>query len=145
MANAVYNVLKLGLAVGDINLGSDTFKVLLVTDSYTPDIDAHEDLADINAIAGAEIANGNGYLTGGQTLANVDVDVDLTNDRAFFTADDVTWATATITARGAIIYKDTGVAATSKLICYKDFGSNKTASGGDFTIAWDATGILRIQ
>jgi hypothetical protein len=145
MANVVYNTLKLGLAVGDINLSTDSFKVLLVTDVYTPDQDTHEDLADINAISGAEVASGGGYTTGGAALANVVVDIDLVNDRAYFTADDLTWATATITARGAIIYKDTGVAATSKLVCYKDFAANKTSSGGDFTIAWDATGILRIQ
>lgn len=140
MPNAVYNIVKLALATGELDLVDDTIKILLVTDSYTPDIDTHTHLDDVtNEVVGA------GYTAGGQALANQDVDVDLVNDRAFFDANDVTWATSSITARGVIIYKDTGVAATSTLITYLDFGTNRTSDGGDFTVVFDATGILRLQ
>lgn len=142
MANAVFNVLKTALVTGDINLATDTLKIILVAAAYTPNVDTHEDYADITN----EIASGGGYTAGGQTLAGVTVLTDLPNDRAALDANDVTWAASTITAaRGAVIYKDTGVPATSKLITYIDFGTDKSSSGGDFTIAWDATGILRLQ
>jgi hypothetical protein len=142
MANVVFNVLKTALVTGDINLATDTLKVILVAAAYTPNVDTHEDYADVTN----EIPTGGGYTLGGQTLAGVTVLTDLPNDRAALDANDVTWAASTITAaRGAIIYKDTGVPATSKLITYIDFGTDKSSSGGDFTIAWDATGILRLQ
>lgn len=58
-------------------------------------------------------------------------------------ADDVTWASSTITARYAVIYKDTGVATTSPLIGFVDFGQDESSSNGNFTIQWSANGILR--
>lgn len=141
MANVVYNGYKLAVAANTINLVTDTIKVLLVTASYTPDQDLDVYLSDIDN----EVAAGGGYATGGIALANKAVSVDLINNRAKFIADPATWSAATLTARGAILYKDTGVAGTSTLITYKDFGSDKTASGGDFTIDWDATGIIRFE
>jgi hypothetical protein len=41
-------------------------------------------------------------------------------------------------------YKSTGGTATSPLICYIDFGSDKVSSAGNFTITWDAEGILNL-
>jgi hypothetical protein len=141
MSNVVYNALKVGLINGDINLGSDTLKIALVASAYVPDIDAHTAYDDVTN----EMPATGGYTTGGQTLSGVTVLTDLANDRAALDADDVTWTTSTITAaRGAVIYKDTGTPATSTLICYIDFATDKSSSGGDFTIAWDATGILRL-
>jgi hypothetical protein len=141
MANLVYNVLKTGLITGDINLASDTLKIALVTSTYTPNIDTHLYYSDLTN----EVAAGGGYTTGGKTLTGVAVLTDLPNDRSALDADDITWATSTITARGAIIYKDTGTPSTSKLITYIDFTTDKTSSGGDFTVAFDVTGILRLS
>lgn len=138
MASVIYNSAKRDLINGTIDLDSNTIKVALVTSSYSPDIDAHDNYDDLTN----EVANGNGYTTGGETLANASVTADNTNDRAVFDAEDVTWSTATITARGAVIYKDTGTPSTSRLIAYIDFGSDKTSTAGDFTIAWSASGIL---
>lgn len=121
---------------GGIDLDTDTIKVALVTSSYTPDIDAHEDFADVT-----NEVSGTGYTAGGETLT-VTVSQDNTNDRGTVDADDVTWSTATITARGAVIYKDTGTPATSLLICYVDFGSDKTSTAGDFIYTVHADGIL---
>lgn len=140
MSNAVYNNVKLLMAQGGLALATDTIKVLLVTDSYVPNVDTHLYLTAItNEVVGT------GYVAGGKTLANKTVAVDLVNDRAAFDADDVTWATSSIVARGAVIYKDTGTPATSPVITYLDFGANRTSDGGDFTIVFDATGILRLQ
>jgi hypothetical protein len=138
MANAVYNSFKRDIANGGIDLDTDTIKVALVTSSYTPDIDAHDNYDDLTN----EVANGGGYTTGGETLANKTVTADTTNDRGVFDADPVVWSAATITARAAVVYKSTGTPGTSKLICYVDFGSNQTSTAGDFTITWHADGIL---
>ncbi len=58
-------------------------------------------------------------------------------------AADVTWASSTITARYAAIYKDTGSAATSPLMGWVDFGQDESSSNGNFTIQWSPNGILR--
>lgn len=141
MASLIYNVARTGLVNGDINLVTDTLKIILVSSTYTPDIDAHQFYSQITN----EIVTGGGYTAGGVALTGQAVITDLSNDRAALDANDVTWASATITAaRAAVIYKDTGTPATSKLITYIDFGADKSSSGGDFTLAWDVTGILRL-
>lgn len=141
MANVIYNSFKQKIMNGSIDLDTDTIKVALVTSSYTPDADSHEDYGDISN----EVANGNGYTTGGEALANKTVTKDTTDDEGVFDADDVTWSTATITARGAIIYKDSGTAGTSWFIAYIDFGEDKSSSAGDFTISWASEGILNLN
>lgn len=140
MANAVYNSFKKHIQNGDIDLDTDTIKVALVDSTYTPDIDNHEYFSDITG----EVS-GTGYTAGGATLSNTSVTQDNTNDRGVFDADDVTWTSSSITARGAVIYKSTGTASTSPLICYKDFGSDKTSSNGDFKITWSSDGILYLS
>ena len=89
---------------------------------------------------------GAGYTAGGATLANKTVTVNNTTNLAIFDADDVTIANATITARGAVLYKSRGGVATSdELISYLDFNSDITATGGNFVITFDANGILTIS
>lgn len=139
MANAVYNSFKKNIMNGSIDLDTDTIKVALVTSSYSPNIDTHEDMADVT-----NEVTGTGYSAGGATLANKAVTANTTSDKGVFDADDPSWANSTITARGAVIYKSTGVAANDLLIGYIDFGSDKSSSGGTFTITLDATGILTL-
>lgn len=140
MANAIYNSFKKDIMSGAIDLDTDTIKVALVTSTYTPDIDAHEFYDDLTN----EVANGNGYATGGATLADAAVTADDTDDEGVLDATDTAWADSTITARGAVLYKDTTVASTSPLICYFDFGEDKVSSSGTFTISWNAEGILNL-
>ena len=130
MANAKYNAGKLGILSGAIDLTSNTIKCLLVTSAYTPNIDTHEDLADITG----QVANGNGYTTGGITLASKTFTRNDTTDVTLFAAADAVWTSATITARGAVIYLDTGVAGTSTLISYHDFGTDVSSTNGTFTV-----------
>jgi hypothetical protein len=123
--------------VTPINLKTDTIKVALLTSSYTPDIDNHNFLSDVNA----NEVSGTGYTAGGATLANPSITKDTTNDRAYLDADDTTWANSTLTARYAVLYKSTGTAATSVLIGYIDFGANKSTVGDTFYIQWAAPGV----
>jgi len=140
MADVVYNSFKQKIMDGSIDLDTDTIRVALVTSSYTPDQDAHEDFADLT-----NEVSGTGYTAGGTTLANKSVTKDNTDNEGVFDADNVTWSTATITARGAVLYKDSGVSATSWLICYFDFTEDKSASGADFVINWAGEGIINLN
>ncbi len=140
MADVIYNSFKKKIMDGSIDLDTDTIKVALVTSTYTPDQDVHDFFDDIT-----NEVSGTGYTAGGATLANKAATADNTDNEGVFDADDVTWSTSTITARGAVIYKSTGTASTSPIIAYIDFGSDKTSSGGNFTIAWNAEGILNLN
>lgn len=138
MASVVFNSAKRDTWNGAIDLDTDTIKVMLVTSSYTPDIDAHTKRSDIT-----NEVSGTGYTSGGAALANKTVTANNTSDRGVFDADDLVWTTATITARGAVIYKSRGGASSAdELLAYIDFGSDKTSTAGDFTITWDSNGIL---
>lgn len=139
MANIIYNAFKKNIMNGSIDLDTDTIKVMLVTSSYTPNQDLHDYKDDVT-----NEVSGSGYTAGGATLSNKSVTQDNTNDKGVFDADDVTWTNSTITARGAVLYKDTGTPATSPLICYFDFGSDQSSSNGDFTISWSSSGILSL-
>lgn len=137
MADVIYNSFKQKIMDGSIDLDTDTIKVALVTSSYTPNQDTHEDFADVT-----NEVSGTGYTAGGATIANTAVTKDTTDDEGVWDGDDVTWSSSTITARGAVIYKSTGTASNSWLICYLDFGSDQSSSLGDFTIQFGAEGIL---
>jgi hypothetical protein len=76
-----------------------------------------------------EVASGGGYTTGGNTLSVSQVPTS-SSTTAFIDFADTTWSTATITARGALIYNSTDDTAVAVL----DFGSDKTSTAGDFTI-----------
>lgn len=140
MANVLYNSFKKDILSGAIDLTSDTIKVALVTSSYTPDQDGDADFSDVS-----DEITGTGYTAGGATLTSLSVTQDNTNDRGVFDADDVTWSTSTITARGAVVYKSTGTSATSNLICYIDFSTDQVSSAGDFKITWSADGIVYLS
>ena len=74
--------------------------------------------------------SGSGYSAGGGTLTNVTPTSSSTT--AFTDFDDLTFSTATITARGALIYNVT--AAGDPSIVVLDFGGDKTSTAGDFKI-----------
>lgn len=134
MASLIYNQGKKEILSGEIDLTNDTIRCALVTSSYSPDKDAHHVYSDIT-----NEVSGEGYSGGGEVLANKSFDVDDTNDRGEFDADDPSWNPSTITARAAVIYKDTG---TKTLIAYVDFGQDYSTNNADFTIEWDSEGIL---
>lgn len=140
MADIIFNAFKANIMNGGIDLDTDTIKVALVTSTFAPNIDTEEDFADVT-----NEVSGTGYTAGGAALANKTVSIDDTDDEGVFDADDVTWSSSTITARGAVVYKDTGTPATSLLICYLDFGSDKSSSSGNFTIQWGSEGILNLN
>jgi hypothetical protein len=140
MASVIYNSFKRDIANGSIDLDTDTIKVMLVTSTYTPNIDTHDKRDDVtNEVSGTN------YVAGGGTLAGKTVTVDNTNDRAIFDADNQVWAAASITARGAVLYKARGGASSAdELICYIDFAADITSTAADFTLSFNAVGIIAL-
>jgi len=133
---SLYNHTAARFADGS-NAASDTYKVKLLTAATFSA--AHTTLA---ATGGTEVANANGYTTGGATLANLAVTTVTAND-AKFDADDVTWTASggSITAAYAILYNDTD--ASDPPVAFIDFGGSQTAGDGtDFKIIWNASGIF---
>lgn len=115
----------------------DTFKLALYTNSASF-------TAATTAYTATNEVVGTGYTAGGGTLTNVTPTSSGTT--AFADFADLTFSTATITARGAMIYNDTAAGNPSVVIL--DFGADKTSTAGDFTIVFpaaDATNaIIRI-
>ena len=122
---------------GTINLTTDTFRVILVN-GYTYDA-SHTKLSDV---AGYELADGNGYVSGGLALSGQTLDFlgDTTtfdSNDSIFTASGGNIGPAT----GAIIYSDTST--DNMLGCYIDFGGSKTAvDGTTFLLAYNAGGVF---
>ena len=141
MANEVFNSFK-GKMDGSFAWGDNAttvIKAMLVTVDYTPNIDTHVFKSDVT-----NEAVGTGYTAGGQAIVNRTITINNTLDLAVYDGDDLQWTPATITARGAVLYKDTGVAGTSPLIAYIDFNVDKVSSSGDFDITWNVDGIFRV-
>jgi hypothetical protein len=128
MASLLYNSAVDDMARGAIDFDTDTFKVMLVTSSYTPDKDTHDKRNDVT-----NEVSGTGYTAGGVTSACT-VTKDTANDRVTLSFAAVSWASSTITARGAVIYKSTGTASNDNLVAYNDFGSDVASASGTFTV-----------
>jgi hypothetical protein len=125
----------------EVDWDSDTIKVALLSSSYTPNQDTHDYFDDVSAYE----VSGTGYTAGGQTLGSKTVTYDAATNVIILDAADTTWTSSTITARYAVVYDDSGASAGAKaLIGYVDFSSDQSSTSGNFTITWDATGIVRI-
>ncbi|MDV6276361.1 hypothetical protein R3Q06_22950 [Rhodococcus erythropolis] len=121
----------------EVDLDSDTLKVMLCTSSYTPNQDTHQFKSDVtNEITGT------GYTAGGAALTSVTVAYNGSTNTITLDAADVTWSTATFTARHAVIYDSTpGSDATRPLIAFVTFDADISATAAPFQAIWDAAGI----
>ena len=124
------------------NSGGDTFKIALYTNS------ASFTAATTDYTTSNEVSASGSYSAGGGTLTRVDPTTSGTTALTDFA--DITFTSATITARGALIYNTTegGGTGTTNSIVVLDFGADKTSTAGDFQIAFptaDASqAIIRI-
>ena len=104
--------------------GGNSFKLALYTSSATMS-------AATTAYTTTAEASGTNYTAGGSALTNVNPTTSGTT--AFTDFADLTFGTATITARGCMIYNDT--AAGDPAVAVFDFGGDKTSTAGSFTIS----------
>ena len=118
-----------------VHLSTDTYKIALYTSSAT--LDASTTVYSSTN----EVPNGSGYTTGGVTLSGFVTSSSGTTAWLDWTTDP-SWSTATITARGCLIYNSTQ---GNKAVAVFDFGSDKISTAGTFTIVFptaDASNAL---
>ena len=128
---------ELMTATHDFSAASNVFKLALYTSSATLG-------ASTTAYTATNEVSGTGYTAKGSFLTSIDPSTSGTTALTDF--NDLTFSTATITARGALIYNEAATGDPS--VCVLDFGGDKTSTNGDFTIQFptaDATdAIIRI-
>jgi hypothetical protein len=121
--------------------GGHSFKIALYTSAATLDATT-TDYSATNEVSGT------GYTAGGAALTNVEPTSSGTTGYLDFA--DVSWTTATFTARGALIYNTTtgGGGSTTDAVAVLDFGTDKSVSAGTFSVnfpvADSSTAIIRI-
>ena len=135
ITSAIANSFKQEVLVEGHNLtnGADTIKLALFTSSATMG-------AGTTAFSTSQEASGTNYSSGGSNLTNVTPA--LSGSTAVVDFADLTFSTATVTARGCLIYNSTN---SNKAICAIDFGGDKTSTAGDFTVVFPsatATGAI---
>jgi hypothetical protein len=119
------------------NVPGDTYKVALYSSATFNAADT-----TLAGVTKTEIAQQNGYTTGGAVLANVTVSTQSGNG-AVFNADPVVWTAigGSIVASYAILYNDTDP--DDPPLAFIDFGATASVTAGaEFTIDWNADGII---
>ena len=118
----------------------DVFKLALYTNSATSGADT---ATYPGYSTGGQVSNTGQYAQGGGALVNALVS--LQNTTAFVDFNDLSFTGVTLTARGALIYNTSN---SNKAVAVLDFGGDKTATAGTFTIKFpnanDTQAIIRI-
>ena len=143
--NAICNSFKKQLLQGqhDFDTSSDTYKLAMYTSAATLGA------STTNYATTNEVANSGAYSAGGGTLVNQGVKV--SSGVAITDFADLSFTGVTLTARGALIYNTTtdGGTGTTDAVAVLDFGGDKTATSGTFTIQFpaanDTQAIIRIS
>jgi len=114
----------------------DSFKIALYTSSATLG-------ASTTAYSATNEVSGTGYTAGGAALTEVTPTSSGTT--AYVDFSDATWSSASITARGALIYNASD---SNKAVAVLDFGADKVSTNGDFTVQFptadSSSAIIRI-
>ena len=140
ISQAVANSFKKEILEGihDLESGGDTFQLALYTSVATLSS------ATTSYTTSSEVAASGEYAAGGGVLQTQQVSL-ATGGVAIVDFADLSFTGVTLTARGALIYNDTEA---DKSVCVLDFGSDKTATSGTFTIQFpqftSSSAILRI-
>ena len=136
ITSAIPTSFKQELLVGTHNFtatSGNTFKLALYTSSATLG-------AATTAFTTTGQASGTNYTSGGANLPSVTPTTSGTTAVCDFS--DLTFGTATVTARGCLIYNSS---ASNKAAAVIDFGGDKTSTAGDFTVVFPsptATGAI---
>ena len=142
--NAICDSFKKELLQGkhDFDTSSDTYKLAMFTSSATLG------KSTTNYATANEVSSPSGYTAGGKALVNSGVKV--SSGVAITSFSNLSFTGVTLTARGALIYNTTtdGGSNTTDAVAVLDFGSDKTATSGTFTIQFPSfttsAAILRL-
>jgi len=135
ITSAICTSFKQELLVGTHNFtnGGNTFNLALYTSSASLG-------ASTTAYTTSGESSGTNYTAKGAALTNVTPTTSGTTAICDF--NDLTFGTATVTARGALIFN---TSASDKAVCALDFGGDKTSTAGNFTVVFPsptATGAI---
>ena len=143
ITQAICNSFKKQLLEADMNFkqtGGDKFKLALYSSTATLNS------ATTAFTTSSEVGNSGQYTSGGGLLVNLGTSITAGVARVDFA--DRSFTGVTLTARGAMIY-NTSSDTTNASVCILDFGADKTATSGTFTIQFPAptstAAILRIS
>jgi len=126
ITQAMCSSFKQQILLAEHDMDTDVLKIALYTSLATLS-------AATTVYSTSDEVVGTGYSAGGNTLTSPTVS--LSGTTAFVDFADTSWTTATITARGALIYNSSK---SNKAIAVLDFGSDKTSTAGTFTIQFPA-------
>lgn len=133
---AICNSFKQELLAMTPHTAADVYKIALFTSTATLN-------KSTTAYAATNEVSGTGYSAGGATLSGFSVTLD-TDTAILDWTSDPSWASSTITARGALIYNSTR---SNKAVAVLDFGSDITSTNGTFTVTFPAAtaaaGLIR--
>ena len=136
ISQAMCSSFKQQILLGEHDMDTDTIKIALYTSAATLG-------ASTTVYTTSDEVVSTGYVAGGNTLAGATVS--LSGTTAFGDISDTTWSSATITARGALIYNSSK---SNKAIAVLDFGGDKTSTNGNFTVQFPtndaSSAIIRI-
>jgi hypothetical protein len=135
MADWMSNQFKEFLTDGVINLQTDTFRCMLIGSNYTP----NSSTTHSNSI-GAFQTSGTAYSSGG--VAMTGVATTLSGGVVKWDADDAVWSGASFSADYAIVVSAT--ASGWPIVGGWDFTARKTVSSGNFTVQWNAAGLINL-
>ena len=128
MASFVYNSVLTDVVNADLDFAVDSFKMMLVTSSYSASKSAHAKRSSVtNEISGT------GYTAGGAaTTCTISDDT----NKKILTFSAVSWSSATFTAAAAVIFKARGGAASAdELVAFIDFNGDVVSTGGTFSVS----------
>lgn len=128
MASFVYNSVLTDVVNADLDFAVDSFKMMLVTSSYSASKSAHAKRSSVtNEISGT------GYTAGGAaTTCTISDDT----NKKILTFSAVSWSSATFTAAAAVIFKARGGAASAdELVAFIDFNGDVVSAGGTFSVS----------
>lgn len=139
MNNIVYGKFLALFFRGLIDLVADSLRVALLTEGHTPSA-SHQYFSEVEDY---EVI-GSGYSPGGAPLLGAGVVEDPTTHIPKLVGNSVEWENSTLSARYAVLYKDTGDSTTSPLIALFDFNAIQQSLNGTFTVQWHEDGILQL-
>ena len=129
MASIIYNSALRDEAVGAIDFDTDSFKVMLLSSSYTPS-KSHAKRSDLT-----NEVSGSGYSSGGVSATVTVGSTNNTDNRVDITLGGVTFSTVSVTARYAAYYKSRGGASSAdELVALIDFGADVVRSAADLVL-----------
>ena len=152
ITSAIANTFKVEILQGGHNFNDasgaptgNSFKISLYssnsatlsksTTAYTAPSDGTADPTNTYEVT----STSSGYTTGGKALT-ASADPVLSGDTACVKFADISWTSASFTARGCLIYNSTAVTGftTNRAVCAVNFGSDKTVTSGTFTVEFPA-------